>query len=74
LLVLLLYEHEKEKNQKKNLGLMVYASVPLHKVYASVPLRGKIEIACSFALHVGKRKGPRKIYFSLGVDCHPRTT
>jgi hypothetical protein len=31
LLVLLLYEHKKEKNQKKNLGLMVYASVPLRE-------------------------------------------
>jgi hypothetical protein len=65
LLVLLLYEHKKEKNQKKKSW-----SYGLRKCAPA----WKIEIACSFALHVGKRKGPRKIYFSLGVDCHPRTT
>jgi len=56
---------KKEKNQKKKISVLRFTQV--------CPCV-KIEIACSFALHVGKKKGPRKIYFSLGVDCHPRTT
>ncbi len=71
---------EKKKNSFK-IGLTVYASVPLHWFTQVCPCVKRtvffaffLKIACTFALHVGKRKGPRKIYFSLGVDCHPRTT
>jgi hypothetical protein len=68
------FTNTKKKRTRKNISVLRFTQVcPCIGLRKCAPA-WKVEIARSFVLHVGKRKGPRKIYFSLGVDCHPRTT
>jgi hypothetical protein len=71
---LALRTHNKKEPGKKLLVLRFTQVCPCIRFTQVCPCIEKIEIACSFAIHVGKRERPRKIYFSLGVDCHPHTT